>query len=281
MPDFIARAIKFAYGSERTLRLVFLDVDGRDICVGSKPGTDIGIDTGTYQEIIGFKSQVIQVVKIDKACNFIESVKGTIFNINQIPFSGLGVQSDCSLPFACRTACTCASPCLVFFVRCPLILDVLLYMKEAKVDDFASLPDQQNLASVPDWFHTERIMAGFMSLKRAVDSNDVCEVQSLICAAIDINCRHGRDSWGRTVLHHAVEQGKLEMIKVLVFLGADVNARDVQKYTPLHYILTEKAIRNIAGITMKRHPEIYRRDLPNRLERLKQFCNVTNNDGNS
>jgi ankyrin repeat protein len=44
---------------------------------------------------------------------------------------------------------------------------------------------------------------------------------------------HRRDNFGRTSLLYAAERGDLELVRVLVRYGADVNARDVIGQTPL------------------------------------------------
>lgn len=49
---------------------------------------------------------------------------------------------------------------------------------------------------------------------------------------------HGFDDLGKTPLHYAVEREDLEMIRVLLFAGADVNAHDTRDIgnTPLRQV---------------------------------------------
>ena len=44
-----------------------------------------------------------------------------------------------------------------------------------------------------------------------------------------------KDNEGLTVLHHAVKNGKKEIIELLISNGADINSKDNNGYTPLHY----------------------------------------------
>ncbi|KAI9278483.1 acyl-CoA-binding protein [Phascolomyces articulosus] len=45
----------------------------------------------------------------------------------------------------------------------------------------------------------------------------------------------GHDEDGLTALHHACDRGNLEMVKLLIELGANVNAKTNEQETPLHY----------------------------------------------
>ena len=47
-----------------------------------------------------------------------------------------------------------------------------------------------------------------------------------------INCQ---DREGLTPLHHAVDEGMLEMVEKLIEIGADPNIQDTEGMTPLHY----------------------------------------------
>ncbi|MHC4478096.1 MAG: ankyrin repeat domain-containing protein [Planctomycetota bacterium] len=70
---------------------------------------------------------------------------------------------------------------------------------------------------------------GSSPLGVAVLQNDL-EVAHVLAAAID---KGWRNEYGEAVLHWAVRQRKLELVKLLVEHGADLNAKDAQGYTPL------------------------------------------------
>ena len=44
-----------------------------------------------------------------------------------------------------------------------------------------------------------------------------------------------RDTKGRTPLHKAAEDGRVDVAQSLIAMGVDVNARDNESWTPLHY----------------------------------------------
>ena len=64
------------------------------------------------------------------------------------------------------------------------------------------------------------------------DGHDVIDILTfLLDKELDINCP---DTWGQTVLHHAIEKDKKELFKALVERGADVNVKDSVGRQPLH-----------------------------------------------
>lgn len=64
------------------------------------------------------------------------------------------------------------------------------------------------------------------------DVDDVIDILNfLLDKGININCA---DIWGQTVLHHAIEKNKKELVKALVEHGADVNVKDSIGRQPLH-----------------------------------------------
>lgn len=58
------------------------------------------------------------------------------------------------------------------------------------------------------------------------------DLKKHLAAGVEINTR---DSEERTPLHWAVDRGDLDAVKVLVSSNADVNAQDTEGQTPLHY----------------------------------------------
>lgn len=53
------------------------------------------------------------------------------------------------------------------------------------------------------------------------------------------------DKWGRTPLHLAVNNGRVQVVKSLIRTGAHVNATDNDLNTPLHYVNSVEDIRSI------------------------------------
>ncbi|KEZ43254.1 Uncharacterized protein SAPIO_CDS4950 [Scedosporium apiospermum] len=107
-------------------------------------------------------------------------------------------------------------------------------------------------------------------LLRVVESNDVLNAKTIICACAEINYSNGFD----TPLITAVESGNLEMVKVLIKSGADPNFRPNSEKSPLgqaiqllhaplvRYLLDHGAIvsaavsSDIASIARRPTPEI-------------------------
>ncbi|XP_071962200.1 NF-kappa-B inhibitor epsilon-like [Antedon mediterranea] len=64
-------------------------------------------------------------------------------------------------------------------------------------------------------------------------------LQYLVDLGCDVNARDGKS--GRTALHHAIEQGKTDLIKFLVHtLNADVDVLTFDHCTPLHLAVSRK-----------------------------------------
>jgi ankyrin repeat protein len=74
----------------------------------------------------------------------------------------------------------------------------------------------------------------FSLLRAAVVSGDVGLVTSLADSCVSLR---SRDPGGATVLHVAAEKGQDAVIRVLVELGADINAKTASAETPLFYAL--------------------------------------------
>jgi ankyrin repeat protein len=66
--------------------------------------------------------------------------------------------------------------------------------------------------------------------------NDASTVQELLGSGIDPDCR---DELGRTPLHWACQEGKLEIVKCLLNAGASIDVQDNGGFTPLYTAVGE------------------------------------------
>ena len=71
------------------------------------------------------------------------------------------------------------------------------------------------------------------NLHDAVEFGDVTEVRRLVAAGADVYEQKGRAGW--RPLHMAADEGQVEVLIVLVELGADKDAKTAHGSTPLHY----------------------------------------------
>ena len=72
-------------------------------------------------------------------------------------------------------------------------------------------------------------LAKFDQLQCAIEELDTQTIKDLL-KEVDVN---SKDERGRTPLHNAIPDGKLEIVKLLVESGADVNAENSYGTTPL------------------------------------------------
>ena len=93
---------------------------------------------------------------------------------------------------------------------------------------------------------------GSEALFTAIENDDVEIVRLLIEAGTDVNAPAGFG--GNTPLHVAVEQGNGEIVKILVAAGADVNAEGFMSRTPLS-LATEEGATEIMRILLGPGPE--------------------------
>ena len=69
-------------------------------------------------------------------------------------------------------------------------------------------------------------------LLAATNNNNINQVNQLLDQGADINTGHGWD--GKTALHIASDKGYINLAKLLILAGANVNAQDFNQNTPLH-----------------------------------------------
>lgn len=82
------------------------------------------------------------------------------------------------------------------------------------------------------------------------------DIEKHLAAGIEVNLR---DSEGRTPLHWAVDRGHLNAAEILVNANADVNAQDNEGQTALHYaVLCERE--DIAELLVKHHADLQMKD---------------------
>lgn len=82
------------------------------------------------------------------------------------------------------------------------------------------------------------------------------DVKKHLAAGVEVNIR---DSEERTPLHWAVDRGHLSAVEVLVNSNADVNAQDNEGQTALHYaVLCERE--DIAELLVKHHADLQIKD---------------------
>ncbi len=67
-------------------------------------------------------------------------------------------------------------------------------------------------------------------LRNAANSGDISRVSKALAAGADVNAK---DKDGNTSLHYAVKGGKIEAVKILISAGADVNIKGQRNKTPL------------------------------------------------
>ena len=73
-------------------------------------------------------------------------------------------------------------------------------------------------------------------------------IKYLIHKGADVNALN---RFKYTPLHHACENGKIEIVKYLIEKGADVNALNRHEYTPLHFAIRNRAIEIVKYLIKK------------------------------
>lgn len=70
------------------------------------------------------------------------------------------------------------------------------------------------------------------SLMEAAEKGNIKEMERLIAAGADVNAKNDRAGW--TPLSRAVYNGRVDVARLLIEKGADVNAKDSAGWTPLY-----------------------------------------------
>ncbi|XP_069971704.1 26S proteasome non-ATPase regulatory subunit 10-like isoform X3 [Penaeus vannamei] len=78
-------------------------------------------------------------------------------------------------------------------------------------------------------------MASANSYKNLRDLAGAGDGQALRSALASLPPRAKKDFLGRHLLHQAAEEGREEVVEILVEAGADVSAKDNREWTPLHF----------------------------------------------
>jgi len=90
----------------------------------------------------------------------------------------------------------------------------------------------------------EKDIAGNKPLHAAAENGNIEMVRILLDRGFDVNAR---DNWGETPLHNAISRDFLDIAKMLIEKGAGINAASTADgstgKTPLHYARSDKAVR--------------------------------------
>lgn len=77
------------------------------------------------------------------------------------------------------------------------------------------------------------------SLDRAIKDGDVVAVRNLLSRKIDVNVEEGESR--NTPLHVAAEKGDEMILKLLLYAGAKINAKNSYGFTPLHIAIAQNS----------------------------------------
>jgi ankyrin repeat protein len=101
---------------------------------------------------------------------------------------------------------------------------------EAFLREISDWPDFMDLS--PLHVNSRREPYGNTPLKIASVQGDTPLVEALLAAGADVNARNEDDM---TALHYAVSQGHADVVRVLMLAGADPNRLDRYERSPLDY----------------------------------------------
>ncbi len=139
-----------------------------------------------------------------------------------------------------------------YFDRTPLTLATEEGATEIMQILLGSGPDADTPASGEDKEATSTPSIGSEALYTAIEKGDVEMVRLLVEAGADVNAAEGFG--GNTPLHEAVEKGDVEIVKILVAAGADVEAKGYFDRTPLT-LATEEGATEIMQILLGSGPD--------------------------
>ncbi|KAG5608574.1 hypothetical protein H5410_019855 [Solanum commersonii] len=105
--------------------------------------------------------------------------------------------------------------------------------------------DEVTVEQTPSGTTSESIEA----LLEAARYDDLDDVMSLASSGVSLD---SKDSEGRTALHMASANGHCSIVEYLIRNGADVNASNVEKNTPLHWACLNDRVKTLilAGATV-------------------------------
>ena len=95
-----------------------------------------------------------------------------------------------------------------------------------------------------------------ISINQAVFDGNIEAVKQHLAAGTDVNAK---DDNGWTPLHFAVYYGHKEIVELLIAKGADVNAKDKNGWTPLH-LAAENGRKQVAELLIAKGADVNAKD---------------------
>lgn len=79
---------------------------------------------------------------------------------------------------------------------------------------------------------------------------------SIVRNRIRAGSLEAKDEWGRTALHRTVIYGQLDILKLLLEAGANIEAKDTKRQTPLHLAASYKVAAEIVTFLVNNHANL-------------------------